>query len=641
MRQLRLWVARGRHRRRAAFLAFDAVLLVVAMSVAVSLGFPERTSLVPWTQIAFFGALSLTVKLPILQLFRLYDVSWRYVGVRDLVSLAAALTMGTAALIAMTFIAERFADRPAFATAGLVIDYLMSLVLLGGFLASRRVAREWLAAGQQAHGTTVLIVGAGDAGEQVARRLREDANTPYRALGFVDDDPAQLGSTIHGVRVLGPRDHIPRLAVELHIDEMWIAMPSASGAVRRETVALGWSAGFKHVKFVPGLGALLNGQVRLADLREVQPADMLGRQAVHIDTAEVNAFLAGKRVLVSGAAGSIGSELCRQVAEFGPSSLGLLDHDETGVFNIQNALKVEYPLVATQGVVANVCDEGKVSRVFESFQPDVVLHAAAYKHVPLMELHPDEAIRTNVLGTQTMGLAAVRWGVSSFVLISTDKAVNPTSVMGATKRAAEVVVQELNRVGVTRFVAVRFGNVLGSRGSVVPIFQEQIRRGGPVTVTHPEMQRYFMTTEEAVLLVLQAATIGRGGEVLVLDMGEPVKIIDLARQLITLSGYEPDRDIPIVFTGPRPGEKLFEDILTAEEGTTATRHERVFVARGDGAAGGEGLGPAMIHLQAALRGGDKQQMVAALRRIVPTFNTNEAEPTAPAQTPTPPRLAEV
>ena len=302
----------------------------------------------------------------------------------------------------------------------------------------------------------------------------------------------------------------------------------------------------------------------------------------------------------------------------------LLDQDETGLFTVQNSLATKFPSIATEAVVADICDAHKVDRMFQGFRPAVVIHAAAYKHVPLMELHPDEAIETNIFGTHTVGAAALRWGTERFILISTDKAVNPTSVMGASKRAGEVVIQDLNRAGSTRFVAVRFGNVLGSRGSVIPTFQEQIARGGPVTVTHPEMRRYFMTIEEAVLLVLQAGADSKGGQVLVLDMGEPIKILDLARQLISLAGFEPDRDIPIVFTGIRPGEKLFEDILAAEEGTSATRHDRIWAARGNSTLSGGDLASCLLELHAAVTSGDRARMVSCLRRIVPKYQPSES-----------------
>ena len=624
-RPLAAWLARDLQRRRSLFFAVDALLLGGAMVSAMTMSFLEDGREMAWLQVGFFAGLSLGVKLPVLYAFGLYNVSWRYVGVRDMVSILWASTLGSTLLFSLLMAARYLGDGPVLAVRTLVLDSLLSLVLLGSLYAGKRVWHEWLRSWDGVARRRVLIVGAGSAGEQVARRLREEANSEFRAVGIVDDDAAKMGSTIHGVPILGTRREIPDLVARLLPDELWIAMPSIPGNIIRETVELGRKAGLRQVRIVPGLGSLINGQVRLADLRPVQPEDLLRRDVVHVNTEQVSGYLTGKCVLVTGGAGSIGSELCRQIAKFGPDLLVLLDQDETGLFNIQNALAVEHSSVTTQAVVANICDADKVERVFREYRPNVVFHAAAYKHVPLMELQPDEAIKTNVLGTQNLGFAALRWKATNFVLVSTDKAVNPRSVMGATKRAAEVVIQELNRAGTTEFVAVRFGNVLGSRGSVVPIFQEQIARNGPVTVTHPEMRRYFMTVQEAVMLVLQAGAIGTGGEVLVLDMGEPVKIVDLARQLISLSGLEPDRDIPIVFTGLRPGEKLFEDILTAEEGTTATCHDRIFAARVNGTLRGEALQQCLLELQVAVRTGDRSRMVLALRKVAPTFEPYEDE----------------
>ena len=343
---------------------------------------------------------------------------------------------------------------------------------------------------------------------------------------------------------------------------------------------------------------------------------------VRTDTQQVTARLKNKLVLITGASGSIGSELCRQISQFGPKGLVLVDQDESGLFDIQNLLSYRFPHLKIYGILGDVRDGLKMDRVFQKYRPEVVFHAAAYKHVPFLEAQPEDAITTNIMGTRVVGRLAVKWSAEQFVLISTDKAVNPTSIMGATKRAAEVVIKDLNRARVTRFVAVRFGNVLGSRGSVVLTFQNQIARGGPVTVTDPEMKRYFMTIDEAVMLVLQAA-ISEDGTVLVLDMGEPIKVVELARQLIRLSGFEPDRDIPIVFTGSRPGEKLLEELLTAEEGTTSTCHERVFAAKMNGILQGRALEASLEQLHQALRRNSVEQMIETLRIIVPTYQPDQ------------------
>jgi len=400
---------------------------------------------------------------------------------------------------------------------------------------------------------------------------------------------------------------------------MLIAMPSAPSSAIRETVELARGAGLSKIKILPFLSELFTGELGLADIRPLRLEDLLGREPVEIDTAKIEDYLRGKRVLVTGAAGSIGAELCRQIARFGPGRLIMLDQDETGIYNIENELAERFPQLERLGLVGDIRDRARMERLFAGQEPEVVFHAAAYKHVPLMEAQPDEAVKDNILGTSILGEAALARGAEKFVLISTDKAVNPTSVMGATKRAAELVILELGRHGPTRFVAVRFGNVLGSRGSVVPLFQEQIKHRGPVTVTHPKMRRYFMVTSEAVLLVLQAGAMGEGGEVFVLDMGEPVRIVDLAKELIRFQGLEPDRDIPIVFTSPRPGEKLFEDLLTAEEGTEATEHERIFIAKLNPGPEGERLAEYLKELEQLAAAGAHEEIITLLQEMIPTY----------------------
>jgi FlaA1/EpsC-like NDP-sugar epimerase len=408
--------------------------------------------------------------------------------------------------------------------------------------------------------------------------------------------------------------------MDLAVDELWVAMPSAPGMAIRDYVRRAQECGLKEIKIVPGNSALLTGKVHVGDIRDVQLEELLGRDPVQIDVGEVTNFVRGKTVLITGAAGSIGSEVCRQVARLGPSRIILMDQDESGVYDLHRELEQRAPAVVLHQVVGDVREERNVESIFSAHKPQVVFHAAAYKHVPLMEEHPDQAVKTNVFGTYLLARSARRWGAEKFVLISTDKAVNPTSVMGATKRAAEVAIRHAGAWGRTQFVAVRFGNVLGSRGSVVPVFQDQIARGGPVTVTHPDMRRYFMTIPEAVLLVLQAGAMGKNGEVLVLDMGEPVRIVDLARQLIILNGFKPDVEIPIVFTGIRPGEKLFEDILSAEEGTSATRSNRIFVAHTSTALSTEQFERELRHIERAVSEGRRDGIIEGLEELVKTYS---------------------
>ncbi|MBE3584485.1 MAG: polysaccharide biosynthesis protein, partial [Limnochordaceae bacterium] len=423
----------------------------------------------------------------------------------------------------------------------------------------------------------VLIVGAGEAGVASLREIRNA--TPWRVVGFIDDDPAKQGLRLQGVPVLGDRNDIGRVARAYHVETILIAMPTAPRAAIREIHELARKTGCR-VQIVPGLYELMNGRVTVNRIREVRIEDLLGREPVKTDLHGIQACVGGRTVLVTGAGGSIGSELCRQVARFGVARLVLLGHGENSIFAIQNELRETYPDLKLVSCIADMRDVRKVNAIFGQYRPQVVFHAAAHKHVPLMEANPDEAVTNNVFGTLNLARAADRVGAERFVMISTDKAVNPTNAMGASKRVAEMIVQTLNRYSRTRFVAVRFGNVLGSRGSVVPTFKRQIAAGGPVTVTHPDMRRYFMTIPEAVQLVLQAAALAEGGEIYLLNMGEPVRIVDLAREMIRLSGFEPDVDIKIKFTGIRPGEKLFEELRTDDESVERTAHGSILKLRG-------------------------------------------------------------
>jgi len=440
-----------------------------------------------------------------------------------------------------------------------------------------------------------------------------------RPVGIIDEDKFKIGTYLHGIRVIGPRSLIPDVVRDERVDDVMIAMPSAPGHVIREVVVAARSAGAPSVQIIPGVAAMLEGKIALASVREVKVEDLLNRPPVELDMATVGETLYGKTVLVTGAAGSIGSELARLIATYDPGRLVLLEKDETRLFGLELDLRRLAPRVPVFPVVADVRSPGRMSQVCRQYEPQVVFHAAAYKHVPMMEAHPEEAVTTNVLGTRALAEAAAEAGAETFVLISTDKAVNPTSVMGATKRVAEMVIRRANETSATRFMAVRFGNVLGSRGSLVPILEEQIQRGGPITVTHPDMERYFMTATEAARLILKASTIGRGGEVFVLDMGNPVRVLDLVEALIRLSGLEPDVDVPIQFTGTRPGEKLHEEILLAEEGTEATSAEQIFT----GILGEEpdpaGLEHGLAMLGDAAELGDGKRIRFLLQEVVRTY----------------------
>lgn len=508
----------------------------------------------------------------------LYRQAWRYASVPELARIVGAVTLDSLAWALFIYLVP----NQGFPRSVFIISWFLNVSALGTVRLALRLRAEWHTWRRQVQAATrrTLIIGAGDAGAMLAKEYAKHPELDSVLVGFLDDDPSKQGLRIAGLPVLGTRSDLDWVVPKFKVTDLVIAMPSVKGRVVREVMEAGRKLGLQ-VKTLPGIYEMVNGSVSVSQIRNVQIEDLLGREEVKVDLEAIAAYLTDEVVLVTGAGGSIGSELCRQVARFHPRQLLLLGHGENSIYEIHMELRERFPNLDLKPIIADIQDEVRIQQVFELYRPVVVFHAAAHKHVPLMEENPTEAIKNNIFGTLHVARAADRYGTKRFVLISSDKAVNPTSVMGATKRAAECIIQSLAAHSKTIFVAVRFGNVLGSRGSVIPLFKRQIAVGGPVTVTHPEMIRYFMTIPEAVQLVIQAASMGQGGEVFVLDMGDPVKIVDLARDLIRLSGFEPDVDIRIVFTGVRPGEKLFEELLTAEEGTEATRHERIFVARPD------------------------------------------------------------
>lgn len=545
----------------------------------------------------------------------LYRSIWRYAGLEELVGVLRVVGLFDVLFLATS--ALRLI--PDFPRSAAVVAFVLDVIGVAGLRVAIRITRRLRLSRRGVpvpERKRVLIVGAGAAGVAVARDLLRHEDQRYWPIGFIDDDPAKQGMRVATLDVLGTREQLPELVQSKRVDEVIIAIPSAPASVIREIISQ--CKGLVPLQIVPSLYDLVDGKVTVSQIRKVQLEDLLGREPVHLDTSGVAACLSRKVVLVTGAGGSIGSELCRQIARFSPSNLILLGNEENSIYDLQNELAFSFPSLTLTPVIANIRDWNRMDEVFARYRPQVVFHAAAHKHVPLMEAHPGEAVKNNVLGTRITAVLAAEYGVERFVLISTDKAVNPTSVMGATKRVAEMIVQSLNG-STTKFMAVRFGNVLGSRGSVIPLFQTQIARGGPVTVTHPRMVRYFMTVQEAAQLVLQAAAIGNGGEVFVLDMGRPVRVLDLAKNLIHLSGLEPGVDIEIQFTGIRPGEKLFEEILTAEEGTTSTCHSRIHRANLRAAAWDESFKEAVLRLEASADRGNRAEILAHLKRLVPNY----------------------
>lgn len=561
------------------FILTDVVSIAVSIWLAFLIRFDSEIPEQYFLFISRMVVLTIIFTIPIFYLHKLYSFSWAYVSTTELVSLFRATTISFIFLGITIYISKYFPFFVNFPRSTLFISYFLVFIFCGGIRFAKRIYFHITGSGKRIFKERTIIAGAGDAGEQILRSILSSKTSPYLVIGFVDDNPLKKGITIHGARILGKINDIPKIVKDYRVKELIITIPSAGAKTIKNAVQIGRKAGLKKIKITPSIAEIINGVVSLDILKEVGVEDLLGREPLGLDTTAIKNFIKNKTVLITGAAGSIGSELSRQTAKFNPSLLLLLDQDETGIFNISEELKNSFPGLALKTVIADIADKEKINRVFKKFGPKIVFHAAAYKHVPLMEEHSDEAVKNNIFGTETVAKIALDNGAEKFIFISTDKAVNPVSVMGTTKRVGEMICGALNQKNQTKFISVRFGNVLDSRGSVIPIFREQIKRGGPVEVTHPEMKRYFMLVSEACLLVMQAGAMGKGGEVFVLDMGKPIRILDLAREMIKLSGFEPDKNIPIVFTSPRPGEKFFEEILTAEEGTIATQNQKIFMAK--------------------------------------------------------------
>ncbi|MDO8424397.1 MAG: nucleoside-diphosphate sugar epimerase/dehydratase [bacterium] len=606
-----------RKNKNLLFLIADAILIVLAIYLAFVVRFegniPERN----FKSIFGVTVLTLIFSLPLFSAFKLYSFSWAYVSTQELISLVKATGVSFFLLVFSFFVLKDHAIFFGFPRSTLIISFIFIFIFTGGIRFAKRIYLQLFQEGGK-EGDRTLIVGAGNAGEQILRSILNFKNRSYRPVGFVDDDPTKQGILIHGIKVLGKIKDIPEIVEEKGIEEMIIALPSVGSKVIKDAVDLGRRAKLKKIKIIPPFSEIINNQVSIRNLRGLEVEDLLGREPVSLDETKISDFLNQKRILITGAAGSIGSELSRQVAKFNPASLLLFDQDETGIFNISEELKDKFPKLDIQAKVADILDEKKTGQIFSSFSPQAVFHAAAYKHVPLMEGNSDEAVKNNILGTEVVAGAALRCGAEKFIFISTDKAIRPASIMGATKRAGEMICQLYSEPNQTKFISVRFGNVLNSRGSVIPIFREQIKKGGPVEITHPDMKRYFMITSEACLLVMQAGAMGQGGEVFVLDMGQPIKILDLAKEIIRLSGFEPDKDIPIVFTGIRPGEKLFEEVLSGKEEMLSTQNQKIFIAKLPPISG-EMLKEKLVALREVAYKGDKEAIVNILKEIIPDF----------------------
>jgi FlaA1/EpsC-like NDP-sugar epimerase len=565
------------------------------------------------------------LKIAIFGWIGLYRGMWRYTSIADLINIITATVISAGTIALALVLVRRF---EGFSRSVLILDALITLMLVGGIRLLIRVYIQRTVPASffnpaffpffnpdRAKRTRLLIVGAGDAAEKMLREIQDNPRIKYRPIGFLDDNPRKRGQAIHGVPVLGAIDDIEDLPIQF--DEILIAIPSARGDVMRRIVEICDRTG-KRYRTIPKIGELIEGRITANAIREVRLEDLVGRQEVRLDPEMISRFLCGKRILVTGAGGSIGSELVRQISRFQPQVVGMLDFSEFNLFHIEQEIQQRLQLMPTETFLTDIRDRDSLQGVLERFKPHIIFHAAAYKHVPMQEVHPREAVLNNVSGTRNLVDLALEMNVERFVLVSTDKAVRPTNVMGATKRVAELFVESMNGQQVTRFVAVRFGNVFSSSGSVIPIFQEQIARGGPVTVTHPDVRRFFMSIPEAAQLILQAGAMGEGGEIFILEMGEPIRIVDMARDLIRLHGLEPGKDVAIEFTGLRPGEKLYEELITSGEGIVPTGHEKIMVLRGktrDAAA----LLAQIETLLAIARRGNREAIKKKLQEIVPEY----------------------
>ena len=568
--------------RRLYLVCYDIAAVALSGYLALLLRFDLHPNQIPpqylsvlWETVWF----SMLMTVVVFAAFRLYSSLWTYAGTTEMMYVVSACVVDTVLNMVLVLLNHREQAYPLPRSFYMLYGVFLLAFTIGGRYSYRAVrAIRGRMSGDRSVRRNVMLIGAGSAGSALIKEIVGSRMVNKNLVGVIDDDPAKQGTFIHGIRVIGTRDDIIRCAEELEVDEIMIALPSASAKEIKEIVDICKETGCE-LKRLPGIYQLVNGEVSISKLKDVDVNDLLGREPVCVDLDSIMSYVSDKVILVTGGGGSIGSELCRQIASHQPKQLIIVDIYENNAYSIQQELRHSYPELDLVVLIASVRNTKRMDDIFSMYRPDIVYHAAAHKHVPLMEDSPNEAVKNNVLGTWKVVQAADRYHVKRFVMISTDKAVNPTNIMGATKRVCEMIIQTYNNRSQTEFVAVRFGNVLGSNGSVIPLFKKQIEQGGPVTVTHPDIIRYFMTIPEAVSLVLQAGAYAKGGEIFVLDMGEPVKILDLAKNLILLSGHKPGEDIQIEFTGLRPGEKLYEEMLMEEEGLQNTDNQLIHIGK--------------------------------------------------------------
>ena len=609
--------------RIALLVILDLILITLSGFLALYIRFDFRFSRMDMTYVRYelrYLPVSLVLTIVLFVLFKLYRSVWRFASTTELLNVIGACSVSLVLqIVIMACLKMRMP----------VSYYLMKYVILITGIGSLRFAYRILRMLQEKRTglrgdarKNTMVVGAGEAGAMIIKEFQNSRYLDQKVCCVIDDNTAKHGKYLRGVKIVGGREEIPFYAHELKVEEIAVALPSVPQAEIREILQICQETGCE-MKVLPGLYQMINGEVSVSKLRRVEIEDLLGREPIRLQVDSVMGYVSGKTILVTGGGGSIGSELCRQIAAHEPKKLILVDIYENNAYDIQQELKQKFPNLDLVVLIASVRNTHRMESVFAAYRPDIVYHAAAHKHVPLMEDSPNEAVKNNVFGTYKTAQAADKHGVHRFVLISTDKAVNPTNIMGASKRICEMIIQMMNQRSKTDFVAVRFGNVLGSNGSVIPLFKKQIEQGGPVTVTHPEIIRYFMTIPEAVSLVLQAGALAKGGEIFVLDMGEPVKILDLAKNLIRLSGYKPFEDIQIEFTGLRPGEKLYEELLMSEEGLQETENKLIHI--GKPIEFDEGKFLSDLEELRRIAEEDSLDIRRKVREIVPTYAVKEAE----------------
>lgn len=609
--------------KKYLLLLVDIVLVNLSYLAALYLRFDAKIPEAEMSKYNHNAIIITAIYITIFYLFKLYKSLWSYASIDEfMLSVGSCIVANLCSIVYLKIMAARFPYSVS------ILAGIISILLIGGFRMSFRIYRTYsrLLDLKDGKAKKVMIIGAGFAGNMIIKEMKQNRNMNYEPVAFIDDDKYKIGKSITGVKVYGGREDIIRIAKEKRIEIILIAIPSITNKDKKEILDICKETGC-NVKLVPGICEIIDGKVTLNKIRDVSMEDLLGRETVKLDMEEIKGYIKDRIIMITGGGGSIGSELCRQILKFEPKLIIILDEYENNAYDLQQEFRRKRIGINVEYVIASVRDKKRLQIIFEKYKPEIVFHAAAHKHVPLMEDNPGEAIKNNIFGTLNLAECADKYKVQRFVMISTDKAVNPTNIMGATKRVCEMIIQSMDKISNTQFVAVRFGNVLGSNGSVVPLFLNQIKNGGPVTVTHKEINRFFMTIPEAAQLVLQAAAFANGGEIFVLDMEAPVKIYDLACDLIRLSGFIPNEDIKIEIVGLRPGEKLYEEVLTDEEGLRKTGHNKIFVGRptfDDFSV----LKKKIDDFEPIVNGYDEERIIKKLEELVPTYKRFNCEEVA-------------